>query len=383
MCKIAIVTVGYSRVIPLKRLLCSVESAYYDSDDIDLYISIDNSGSDAVQSMADNFIWTHGKKTVLTYPERLGLRKHILKCGDLLENYDAIIILEDDIVVSEWFYRYAQKAVDFYQDDNRIAGISLYNYQWNENVNLPFIADISEFSAYFIQTAQSWGQIWMKKQWKDFINWYNNCEGAFNDEILPSNVCKWKESSWKKYHIKYCVKKNKFFVQPYVSFSTCFSEVGEHCKYHVNMLQVPLYHGSCLSLKLPVFGDKNAIYYDAFFERCFSFDSFVLSCGISSNDLCIDLYASKKRYEHRKYLASTKPLCFKIISTYGLQLRPHEQNLIKGVPGSEIKVYDTSIRDSKTKKDDKVSIFRYHNNIYDHTKYLVFCVIDAIISRIS
>lgn len=383
MCKIAIVTVGYSRVIPLKRLLCSVESAYYDSDDIDLYISIDNSGSDAVQSMADNFIWTHGKKTVLTYPERLGLRKHILKCGDLLENYDAIIILEDDIVVSEWFYQYAQKTVDFYHDDNRIAGISLYNYQWNENVNFPFSADISEYSTYFIQTAQSWGQIWMKNQWKDFIRWYKVEEKLpFDDSRIPKNVSEWKETSWKKYHIKYCIFNNKYFIQPYISFATCFSEVGEHCKIPNSMLQVPLYRGKTLDVLFPKFGDNKAVYYDAFFERNFSYSLFWVNDEINIDNVCIDLYASKRHCEGRRYLITTKCLHYKILKQYGLQLKPQEENVIQNIEGSEIFLYDTTI-DVHNSIDTTVQVFRYHFNLYDHTKMILNCAVDTVKKRLG
>lgn len=380
---IAIVAVGYNRLAPLKRLLDSIENAKYQCDDIHLYISIDNSGEKVVENMANEFVWTHGTKNVLTYPSRLGLRNHILKCGNLLSDYDAIIVLEDDLVVSEWFYEYAQVTVEFYQHDENVAGISLYNYQWNENINQPFCADLSEYNSYFIQLAQSWGQIWMKNQWKDFIRWYDkNKNEPFFDSCIPSNILQWKETSWKKYHIIYCVCENKYFVQPYNSFATCFSEVGEHCKYHVNMLQVPLYQGNSLHLNLPKFGDKSAVYYDAFFERDLRFLPKDIIEGIDNDKIVIDLYGTKSLFGENRFLLSTKQLNYKVVDSFGLQMRPQERNVFSKVKGIEIYLYDMNSPEKNSFEDTKVAIFRYRNNLYDHTKDIIYCVMESLMLRL-
>ena len=78
------------------------------------------------------------EKKLYTYPERLGLRKHILKCGDFLDFYDALVVLEDDLVVAPSFYMYVLMTVNKYIENNNIAGISLYTHLWNHNAGLPF-----------------------------------------------------------------------------------------------------------------------------------------------------------------------------------------------------------------------------------------------------
>ena len=127
MAKIGIVAIGYNRIDSLKRLLESLNRAYYPTSDIELIISIDNSGKDDVVNFSKSFEWKYGKKTVVTYPERQGLRKHILHCGDFVESFDAIVVLEDDLVVSPSFYTYAQSVCDKYIDNQDLAGFSLYN----------------------------------------------------------------------------------------------------------------------------------------------------------------------------------------------------------------------------------------------------------------
>lgn len=101
---IAIVTVAYNRVKSLSRLLNSLLCA--DIDNAPLIISIDKSNTNEVERYANDFIWPYGekKKKVITHKENLGLRKHILSIGQLLDYYDAVIVLEDDIIVAPGFF---------------------------------------------------------------------------------------------------------------------------------------------------------------------------------------------------------------------------------------------------------------------------------------
>ena len=102
--KIAIVAVGYNRKKSLERLLSSLEVAYYQHEDIPLVISIDASGDEEVYALAREYNWTHGEKYVNIQQERLGLKNHIYQCGDLTKYFKAIILLEDDLYVSPYFY---------------------------------------------------------------------------------------------------------------------------------------------------------------------------------------------------------------------------------------------------------------------------------------
>ena len=124
-----------------------------------------------------NMEWPFGNKIIKTYPKRMGLRNHILTCGDYVEGYDGIAVFEDDIFVAPTFYSFMKQAVEFYKDDDNVAGISLYSHMWSEYNKRPFVAEKKEYDNYFLQYAQSWGQVWMPKQWKEFKEWYKNNSG--------------------------------------------------------------------------------------------------------------------------------------------------------------------------------------------------------------
>ncbi|MGM9679880.1 MAG: hypothetical protein ACI3XR_00075 [Eubacteriales bacterium] len=337
MSKLAIVVIGYNRIPGMLRLLDSLERAEYDGDRPTLIVSLDHCGDDSVVNAANAFQWTHGEKRIRTFPERQGLRKHILACGDFLEEFDAIAVLEDDLVVSPAYYGYMKQAVDYYRDSDRIAGISLYSHKINVNANAPFVPQPCASDVFFLKFAQSWGQIWLKKQWFEFKDWYGeNKDLPIEADNVPAFVSGWPKSSWLKYHIKYCIDRDKYFVYPYHSLSTCFSDVGEHCKEANARFQVPMMTEPGKNyLFTPL--DKNAVVYDAFFER----EHLGEVLRIADEDLCTDLYGTKGNKEGKRYWLSVESLPYKAVSSYALEMRPHECNVINSVAGNTVFLYDT------------------------------------------
>ena len=78
-----IVVVTYNRPYSLKRILWSLSQAYYDDQEVRLIISIDYSGDSEIEELSEAFHWKFGPKEIRTNRENLGLRNHILKCGEL------------------------------------------------------------------------------------------------------------------------------------------------------------------------------------------------------------------------------------------------------------------------------------------------------------
>ena len=42
----------------------------------------------------------------------------------------------------------------------------------NFNTGQTFVPVMGEYDNYFLQCAQSWGQLWFRNQWNDFRRWY-------------------------------------------------------------------------------------------------------------------------------------------------------------------------------------------------------------------
>ena len=360
--KIAIVCVAYNRLEPLKRLVQSLEHAWYDDMPVDLIISIDKSNTDVVENYADTVKWNNGNFRVCKHVENLGLRKHILSIGDLLENeYEAVVVLEDDIIVSPNFMRYVRQCVDKYYDDERIAGISLYKSVINSDSRMPFEPLKNEFDVFFVNYAMSWGEVWMRKQWLEFRKWYNDNSAPFYLDYLPSNINRWSDKSWLKYHIRYCYETNKFFVFPYESLATNNDEAGTHVKKTRTINQTMLLSYSKLDYNLPTF-DEQYIKYDTFFSPLF----LAKYLKVEENELTIDLFGKKKCMEYKRYVLSLQVFPFKIVRSYSLFQKPFEQNVINDIKGEGIYLYDTSI----SAHNDNFNYFRifeyYFGESYKH-----------------
>ncbi len=356
--KIAICAICYNRLNSLKRLLGSLEKAYYD-EPVTLIISIDKSNTTEIEEFADLYKWTKGELRVIKHEKNLGLRNHILSCGEHLHEFDAIIVLEDDVYVTPSFYFYSRECVEQYYTDSNIAGISLFNYPLNYHCNLPFMPMHSDSDVFLFQSACSWGQVWMKQQWFDFMNWYKNHSEEFSKQPhLPDSICSWPKSSWLKYHTKYCIETNKYFIFPYTSLTTCFCDVGTHATKKQTHTQSIMVYGEKKHFNL-----NPTIKYDVFFEA----ESIYAHFGLSKDNLCVDLFGEKKNREKRRYYLTRKQLPYRVIKSYALDFKPWELNVLNDLEGHEIFLYDTTINDKA---------LQYKNNKVNADYYLYMTYID-------
>lgn len=259
----AIIIPCYNRTFSLERLLGSLSQAVYPSTPVPLIISIDGPLNAEVEEMAQNFVWKYGPKTVVVQQEHLGLKNHIFLCVDWVEEYENVIILEDDLMVSPYFYEYALKAVPFYHEEDKVGGISLYSYQVSEFSNHNFEPINDGFDVYFLQLPSSWGQIFNKSGWRRFKDWLKKNHNIAMQANIPSNVKDWGDHSWKKHFIHYMVSNDLYFVFPRVSLSTNFEELGTNSdssgKYQVPIQNKPKEY---VWSKL----ENSQSVYDAFFE---------------------------------------------------------------------------------------------------------------------
>ncbi len=334
-----IVVVAYNRSKPLKRLLKSLNEAIYPSDDIELIISIDhhNDNADVIKT-AEDFAWAHGNKKINDHPENLGLKKHVLECGDYSYQYGGVIVLEDDLVVAKDFYLYTIAALEKYQDDEKIAGISLYCNEWNSFSKNVFKPIITKYSTYFRQTCESWGQSWSKEQWDGFKCWLKENPEIPLSNKMPEEVYYWPKTSWGKLFNAYVVEKDLYLVVPYVARSTCFSEAGVHTANKNVSNQVSMQSDVPPSYFFPSF--EEGVHYDLFFENIDLKEH--LSRWIDG-PCCIDLYGTHFDVSER-YILSTRILPYKIVRSFALEMRPPEQNVICDLEGSGIFLYDRSVR---------------------------------------
>lgn len=370
----AIVVACYNRIEGIKRLLKSIEDVNYAGrKDITLILSVDNSGSDKVVNFANEYEWPHGEKIVRTFEQRQGLRKHILQCGDYTENFEIVVILEDDIFVSESMYYYAYGAAEKYGEDDRVAGISLFGFQKNWlNWIYRFEPLKTEYDAYFLKIAQSWGQVWTKSKWQDFMTWYKqNIEFSF-DPNLPQYLFTWPDSSWLKYHDRYCIEKDKYFVYPYVSLTTNFSDAGTHNNRTINDHQVELQFGKC-EYRFPDLCSDSVLY-----DEYMNPKGLEKNLNLADGSLCVDFYGTKPYtlWEQADYLLTTQQIQnYQMVQSFALSLRPLEAAVIKHISGQGIYLYQIKKGESPIlKKGDKNELLSYELRTHDGKQLLPFAI---------
>ena len=342
--RIAIVVIAYNRTVPLLRLLDSLTNAYYPEElDVPLIISVDKSFNTTVADIAKDYVWEHGDKYVRLHEENLGLRQHVLMCGDIANEFDGVILLEDDLYVSPSFYMYTLAAFARTRMVQKIGGISLYNHRLNVHAREPFEAIDDGYDNYYMQLASSWGQAFSTEQWRAFRSWYeeHKDEPVAADNV-PVNVSSWSEKSWLKYCIKYLIETGKYFLYPRVSYATNFGDEGEHMSADGggNDLQVPL-------AGLRRFGqidlhfsdiDESMAIYDAYFENmCLEYRLPTVVRG----QVSIDIYGMRQSSGYKRYVLSSRPLPYRMLESYGRRLRPVDANVICKIEGLDFFLYDT------------------------------------------
>ncbi len=250
----AVVVCAYNRPQALARLLASLNSAQYPPNaKIRLHISIDRSEigiSQEVLQIAEQFNWNYGEKIVAPQGHHLGLVEHINFCGGLSQEYGQIILLEDDLFVSNSFYGFAAQALEFYCADEYIAGISLYGLGFNGYTHNPFIPIHDGSDIFFLQIPYTQGQAFTSRQWSQFLSWQAasnilvSAEDKIHEMFLDFNA-----EDWFPARTKYLIETGRFFVFPRVSLVTGFGDAGTHFTRKSSYFQVPLeFNKKCFSL---------------------------------------------------------------------------------------------------------------------------------------
>ena len=352
--RVAIVAIGYNRLESMKRLLGSLLKARYNISDVPLVISIDCSGDVSLYEYVKSFEWPFGPKYVNIQAERLGLLRHVLQCGGLTQFFKAVILLEDDIYVSEYFYNYTTEAVNYYYDDDRIGGISLYRNEMGGTIPVALPQDGND--VFLRQSVASWGECWTDKMWTGFRQWFDNPENLDLTPVdMPDYIKGWKKA-WSKFYMAYQIVNDKYFIFPSVSLTTCFSEAGEH-GFDSTIGQVTLLSGP-KDFKFVPFDEMTK--YDIY-----GTDSRVYEwIGIPKSDLMVSFRGVNPNKKGVKYILSPYSYPYSIVKSYGLNLFPIELNIRYAIPGRGLFLYDTSVPGNQ-EKNPPLSIAYYYLRNFD------------------
>jgi hypothetical protein len=368
---ISIVITACNRADSLNNLLQSLSrlDIHADEDRIPLIISIDNNGTPEVNKVAENYLWLHGTKEVIIHKEKKGLVKHFIWAGDLTENYEHVIFLEDDLLVSTELINYSKELIKFYEDEDDIAAASLYNPILNEATGTKFYQLEDGADVYFLQQPY-WGNIWFKQKWKLFKEYLHSYK--LKDNLLPQYVASWNHS-FKKIYIQYLIETCKTVVTPRISLVTNTGVAGIHSgdmyAYQSNIQ---------LSSKQYRFVKKenSKACYDAFLE----IEPHILqefNPTLKNIKFDVDLNGIRTFYT-QEFVLTTRPVK-DTIHCYTSLMKPTELGLIFNLKGNKgiflCKPMDVILNSRRYKKHRRYNdiLKNYHIGVYASfqiTKYL-------------
>ncbi len=118
------------------------------------------------------------KVTIVNRKENYGLAKNIISgVSEILSTFEKIIILEDDLVVSESFLGYMNNALDYYKSCRNVYSITGYSFvSNNRNILLK--------ETFFLPITCSWSWATWKEKWDCFDGAANGWERLLLDSKM-------------------------------------------------------------------------------------------------------------------------------------------------------------------------------------------------------
>ncbi|OJV44758.1 MAG: hypothetical protein BGO29_09380 [Bacteroidales bacterium 36-12] len=239
-----IVLFAYNRLNSLESTINSLLKNKL-SQDSELFIFVDGPKNDEdvfnVEKVKEYVKQINGfKNTKCFFSEKNnGLAASIISgVTDIINTYDKVIVIEDDLLLSSNFLNYMNESLCHFKNKKNIFSISGYSVKVNKPI-------YDESDIFYHRRAHSWGWGTWKDRWetvdwelRDSNEFINNryIQKKFNklgDDMSPMliNFINKKINSW---YIRFCYeqfKQNKYTVYPYLSkvINQGFIESSTHC----------------------------------------------------------------------------------------------------------------------------------------------------------
>lgn len=333
-----IVVAAHARPQSTRRLLETLLRSDLDSG-TPLIISIDRgtdpavaSESDQIERLAGEFSWPFGHKQIIIH-DGIGLVAHFHACGELTRDHDAIVLLEDDLVVGPGFMRWATAALQHAETDARIAGVSLAAPWFDGYRRLRFEPIDDGTDAFFAQVPWYDGMAWTRRMWHDYVTTPPATQVALHaafDE-LP-------DDEWFPGLMRYLVASNRYWLLPRSAHATNTGAAGAHFADRTDWFQVPLALAAPATLRFANLDDSAAIYDDHMEPTAASVRR---ACpeleGLIPDALVVDLGGTRDLTGHadEQLVLTTRP-ADSPIRTWGAAMHPLVMNVAYDEPGDAI-----------------------------------------------
>jgi hypothetical protein len=202
------------RLKSLKRLMDSLKAAYYDGDTVNIDFFVDYPpAKDSKKLMAklnarkliidhlENWEWPYGTKRIHVRVKNGGLIGQWLESWWPNNDRDAALVLEDDLSVSKFYYRWCKRAISKYLWDSsnfdpQVFGISLQRQYLVPMTSSHNKVNVPGNCPYKYQLIGSWGQIFFPQAWRSFRQWFDGLPSNFHPLVDGMITSQWYSKTW-------------------------------------------------------------------------------------------------------------------------------------------------------------------------------------------
>jgi len=239
-----IIIFTYNRLYDIQETISKLKDNFL-SKDSEIFIFSDYAKKEKdIESVnkVREFLYTiDGFKTItiIERKENYGLARNIIEgVTEIINKYEKVIVLEDDLITSKNFLNYMNDTLEFYKNDDSIFAVS--GFCWD----LPSLKNLDDdiFIAY---RPASWGWATWKNQWEN-IDWnIKDYETFLKDKIaikkfnrggmdmtrMLRHFKEGKNNSWAIRWAYAMSKQNKYCIYPKLSKvqNIGFGDTATHC----------------------------------------------------------------------------------------------------------------------------------------------------------
>ena len=214
-----IVVLAYNRAESLRKCLMSLNTVDYEGSKVSLHVWIDrhnetNTLHAPTLKVATTFTFLYGTYSYHIQPNHVGIQGQWLNTWRPSKNCTEIaLILEDDMTVSRYFWRWLRAAHVAYGNRADVSGYGLA-HPGMEHVHATFLDIPAMYNVYLYRVICTWGFAPRAESWRQFQNWFYEKEqnASFHplvEGILPTH---WylgelrqgkQRNLWEMWHICY------------------------------------------------------------------------------------------------------------------------------------------------------------------------------------
>ncbi|KAK3586254.1 hypothetical protein CHS0354_034249 [Potamilus streckersoni] len=175
-----IIVIVYNRAQSLLRLLESLNSAHYFGDRVAIHVWIDRSRTGMIDAetyrVAKRFIFRHGRYYIHNQTCHVGIYGQWMGTWNPHNgSSEKAVILEDDISVSPYFYKWLKLVYKKYSHRDDINGYALQGVSMKHGKFSNGLIEVdTKHKTFLFPILGTWGFSPKVKHWSQFLEWYRD-----------------------------------------------------------------------------------------------------------------------------------------------------------------------------------------------------------------